>query len=151
MDNLDKKILSLVQVDFPATHRPYAAIGEKVGCSEDEAFRRVMAMKTAGVIRRIGGHLDLRKLGYVSTLVSMSVPEDEVESVAAFVSSYPQVTHNYQREGPVNLWFTLVAESADEVERILHEIKTRAPQAELIDLPAKRVFKLKVHFVPEEK
>jgi len=148
MDELDRNILRLIQEDFPLAPRPYAIVGEKVGCSEEEAFRRIMAMKSAGVIRRIGGNFDSRKLGYVSTLVAMRVPEEAVHRVAALVSSYPQVTHNYQREGPLNLWFTLVAESAAELKRILEEIKSQAPEAELLNLPAKKVFKLRVRFDP---
>ncbi len=148
MDNLDKKVLALIQEDFPLTHRPYAAIAERAGCTEEEAFRRVMRMKEAGLIRRIGGNFDSHKLGCVTTLVAMRVPEQEAESVAAIVSSYPEVTHNYQREGQFNLWFTVVAESANEMERILHEIGTRVPGAEVLNLPAKKVFKLNVRFEP---
>lgn len=151
MDDLDRKILALIQHDFPLVSRPYALIGEKVGCSEEEAFRRVVAMKRAGIIRRIGGNFDSRKLGYVSTLVGIRVPEENLDRVAALVNSYPEVTHNYQREGPVNLWFTLVAESSAQLERILHEIQSRTAQAEMISLPAEKVFKLKVHFEPPEE
>ena len=150
VDDLDRRILALIQENFPLVSRPYAVIGEKVSCSEDEAFRRVMAMKKAGVVRRIGANFDSRKLGYVSTLVGMRVPEKDIERVAALVSSYPQVTHNYEREGEVNLWFTLVAESKEKLGRILEEIRTRTPEAELLDLPAKRLFKLRVHFDPSE-
>jgi len=150
VDELDRRILGLIQENFPLVSRPYAVIGEKVSCSEEEAFRRVMAMKKAGVVRRIGANFDSRKLGYVSTLVGMRVPEKDVERVAALVNSCSQVTHNYEREGKVNLWFTLVAESREELGRILEEIRTRAPKAELLDLPAKRVFKLRVHFDPSE-
>ncbi len=148
MDDLDRRIIGLIQDDFPLESRPYAVIGERVGCSEEEAFRRVIAMKKAGVIRRVGGHFDSRKLGYVTTLVGMKVPEKDVDRLAALINSYPQVTHNYEREGQVNLWFTLVAESRREIERILDQIKAQAPDAEVFDLPAKRIFKLKVHFDP---
>ncbi len=148
MDDLDKKILDLIQEDFPLLPRPYAAIGEKLGCPEQEVFRRVLAMKKSGVIRRIGANFDSRKLGYATTLVGMRVPAEKLEQAAALVSSYPQVTHNYQREGPVNLWFTILAESLRELKRILDEIRVKAPEEEVLNLPAKKVFKLKVRFDP---
>ncbi|NQT82360.1 Lrp/AsnC family transcriptional regulator [bacterium] len=148
MDNIDIKILEFIQEGFPLASRPYAAIGEEVGCSEQEAFRRVISMKKAGVIRRIGANFDSRKLGYVSTLVGMRVPEKDLERVAALVNCYPQVTHNYQREDTFNLWFTLVAQSRKELEQIVEEIRMAAPEAELLDLPAKRVLKLRVRFDP---
>lgn len=148
MDNIDIKILKFIQEGFPLVSRPYAAVGEEVGCSEQETFRRVISMKKAGVIRRIGANFDSRKLGYVSTLVGMRVPEKDLERVAALVNCYPQVTHNYQREDTFNLWFTLVAQSRKELEQIVEEIRMAAPEAELLDLPAKRVFKLRVRFDP---
>jgi DNA-binding Lrp family transcriptional regulator len=150
MDSIDRKILTLIQEDFPLVSRPYAWIGETVGCSEEEAFRRVMRMKQAKLIRRIGGSFDSRKLGFVSTLVGMHVPEDDVERVAALISSFPQVTHNYMREDRVNLWFTLIAESEEELNRLLEEIKSRVPEAEILNLPAKKVFKLRVRFDADE-
>ncbi len=148
MDDLDRKILAVIQDDFPLASRPYAVIGQKVGCSEEEVFRRVMAMKREGVIRRIGGNFDSRKLGHVSTLVGLRVPADDIERVAAHISSYPEVTHNYQREDSVNLWFTIVARSRDRLEEILREIRQRLPEVEMLELPAKKVFKLKVRFDP---
>jgi len=146
MDDIDIEILRIIQEGFPLVSRPYAVIGEKAGCSEQEAFRRVMALKEAGVIRRIAASFDSRRLGYVSTLVGMRVPEKHLERVAHIVNGFPQVTHNYQREGPLNLWFTVLAESEERLRRTLDEIKGAAPEAEMFDFPAKRVFKLRVHF-----
>lgn len=150
MDELDSRILRLIQDDFPLTPRPYAEIGRRVGCSEEEAFRRVLAMKKAGVIRRIGGTFDSRRLGYVTTLVGMQVAQKDIERAAAFVSSFPEVTHNYQREDEIPLWFTLVCNSQRRLQEIIREIDRKFPDARLLDLPAKRIFKLKVHFDPSE-
>lgn len=148
MSDLDKKILTLIQDDFPISSRPYAAIGQNVGCSENEALSRVMAMKKAGVIRRIGGNFDSRRLGFVSTLVGMQVPEEHLDRVASLVNSYPQVTHNYERNDRFNLWFTIIARSRRELRRILQEIARAVPEATLVNLPATKVFKLKVRFDP---
>lgn len=162
MDELDSRILSLIQDDFPLTPRPYAEIGRRVGCSEEEAFQRILTMKRAGVIRRIGGSFDSRRLGYVTTLVGMRVAEKDIERAAAFVSSFPEVTHNYQREDRTAgvppessaesyaLWLTLVCNSQHRLEEIIRELEKNFPDAELLELPAKRIFKLKVRFDPSE-
>lgn len=150
MDELDSRIVRLIQEDFPLTARPYAEIGRHVGCSEDEAFRRILAMKGNGLIRRIGGSFDSRRLGYVTTLVGMRVPEKDIERAAAFVSSFPEVTHNYQREDAVSIWFALVCSSQRRLQEIITEIERNFPEAQILDLPAKRMFKLKVHFDPSE-
>ena len=77
-------------------------------------------------------------------------PTPRFERVAALVSSFPQVTHNYMREDRVNLWFTVIAESEEELNRLLAEIKARVPEAEILNLPAKKVFKLRVQFDANE-
>ena len=63
MDEIDKKILNLLQTDFPIEEEPFKRIGERVGIAEDEVLRRVQALKDEKIIRRIGAVFDLRKLG----------------------------------------------------------------------------------------
>ena len=94
---LDKKILTLIQADFPVQRRPYAAIAQVCGCTEPEALEAVNRLREKE-IRRLGGVFDLAHLGYVSTLCALAEEDPaKIEQTAAVVSSYPEVTHNYQR------------------------------------------------------
>ena len=111
----DGVLLDALQTDFPICERPYGALGERLGLSEDECYRRVCALRERGVIRRIGAAFNSRTLGYVSTLVAFAVAEDSVDAAAEVVSASPFVTHNYRREGEFNLWFTLVAPSRAKI------------------------------------
>ncbi len=54
MDEIDKKILNLIQDEFPLHKRPYGEIGKQVGINEKEAMERVQRLKDVGIIRRIG-------------------------------------------------------------------------------------------------
>lgn len=45
LDIVDKKILDIIQSNFPLCSHPYKAIGDEVGVSEEEAFARVMNLK----------------------------------------------------------------------------------------------------------
>jgi DNA-binding Lrp family transcriptional regulator len=146
MDEIDKNLLNAIQCDFPIVHRPYAVLGERFGLTEEETLTRVRGLVESGVIRRIGPSFDSRKLGYVSMLVAAKVPPDQLEDVARIVSSYPQVTHNYSRDHEYNLWFTLVCEGTDKLNRLLEEIKRSTGVRDMVCLPAKRVFKIKVDF-----
>lgn len=150
MDDTDKKILNLIQTGFPVESAPYAAIGENVGITEDEAFERVKAMFDSGVIRRIGASFDSRGLGWTSTLCAMSVPPEKIEQAAAIVSEYPGVTHNYERNHKFNLWFTYIAPDEAAVETVLREIETKSGYA-VHNLPMIRKFKIKVDFKFKEK
>ncbi len=143
---LDRELLNLLQSDFPLTGRPFAALGERLGLGEEEVMSRVAALKESGIIRRIGGIFDSGKLGFTSTLVALQVEEGKLREVAAAVSAYAGVTHNYRREHEFNLWFTLVTSSAEERERTLKEIEALPGVRALRNLPALRLFKIGVNF-----
>ena len=53
LDIVDKKILDIIQSNFPLCSHPYKAIGDEVGVSEEEAFARVMNLKQEKIIRRV--------------------------------------------------------------------------------------------------
>jgi len=146
MDELDKGLLNIIQTDFPISPSPYRVLGERLGIGEDEALERVRALVESGIIRKIGPSFDTRKLGHVSTLVAAKAPIERQEEVAGIVSSFPQVTHNYGRDFEYNLWFTLICRDADEMERVVDDIKARTGISEMHALPAKRMFKIKVEF-----
>ena len=122
LDDLDRAILNEIQSHFPIDSRPYAEVGRRVGASEEEVLARVMAMAEAGIIRRLGANFTSRKLGYTSTLCAARVAPESLDHFVAVVNRYPGVTHNYLRRHRYNVWFTLIAESAERLNRILEEI-----------------------------
>ena len=141
---LERKLLDEVHRTFPVCSRPYAALGERVGCTEQQACDTIQSLRQRGFIRRIGGIFDSRALGYVSELVVMKVPRERLEEVAQVVNEYHGVTHNYEREGDYNLWFTISQERRSELDRILADIRSRTNIKEMLRLPASRKFKVEV-------
>jgi len=150
LDHLDQQILNEIQHGFPAISQPYLEIASKVGLSEEEVFQRISSLRKAGLIRRLGGVFDSKKLGYVSTLCAVSIPEEMVDTAAKIINQYQGVTHHYLRDHHYNLWFTLIIESQETMEEILTDIKAQLSEItstySLINLPAQKTFKLKVHF-----
>ena len=146
MDEMDRMILNEIQSHFPIEARPYQVLGEKLGCSEEEALQRVQDLKDREVIRRIGANCNSRKLGYTSTLCAAKVPSSLMERFVEVVNSYMGVTHNYRRDHDYNIWFTLIAPSEEKIERILGEIIELTEVGEVISLPAERLFKIQVDF-----
>ena len=146
LDEMDRMILNEIQSHFPIEARPYQVLGEKVGCSEEEALQRVQDLKDREVIRRIGANCNSRKLGYTSTLCAAKVPFRLMERFVEVVNSYMGVTHNYRRDHDYNIWFTLIAPSEEKIERILREIIEFTEVGEVISLPAERLFKIQVDF-----
>ncbi len=145
LDDLDRAILNEIQSHFPLAPRPYAEVAARVGSTEAEVLDRVKALFDAGVIRRIGANFTSRKLGYTSTLCAAHVAPEDLERFVEVVNRYPGVTHNYLRKHHYNVWFTLIAESPGRLEEILKEI-TKESGVEILSLPAKEVYKIKVDF-----
>lgn len=145
MDETAKKLLDLVQGDFPVNSRPYLVLANKLGVREEEVILLIKKLKEEGYIRRIGGLFDSRRLGYISTLCAMKVTEDEIEKTMEIINSYDGVTHNYLRNHAYNMWFTLTASSREVMEIILKEIGERTGNTTLMTLRAKNTFKIKVH------
>jgi DNA-binding Lrp family transcriptional regulator len=146
IDDMDRAILNLIQSDFPITPRPYLAIAQRLGFSENDIIKRLNRLKKKGIIRRIGGNFVPEKLGFVSTLCAARVPEDKIQSFAKAVNRYPGVTHNYQRDNKYNVWFTFIAPSMKEIEKNLENISRQTGIKKIINLPATKVFKIRAHF-----
>ena len=146
MDDIDKQILNLIQNDFPLEAEPFKRIGREMGISEDEALSRVKELKERGIIRRIGALFDSAKFGFSSTLCAARVPEGRIEQFVSIVNSYPGVTHNYHRDHEYNIWFTLIAPTAEAIDRALGEISERTGIDDILNMPARRKFKVKATF-----
>ena len=146
MDDIDRTIINEIQSDFPITPRPFQELGKRLSLSEDEILARVKRLKEDGVIRRIGGNFNSKKLNFTSTLCAAKVPEDKIDEFVEAVNRYPGVTHNYLRNHEYNVWFTFIAENMTLIENSINEISASTGVMEIRNLPAVRMFKIKVDF-----
>ena len=147
LDIVDRRLLDILQRDFPPTVQPFAAIGQRLGLPEEEVLARVRRLKgpeKGRLIRQISAIFDTMALGYKSTLVAMQVPPDDVDRVAAAINRHPGVSHNYQRDHTWNLWFTLAVPADDDLETTVVALVDGAGGYPYRPLPALRVFKIGV-------
>jgi len=147
VDATDKKILKVIQESFPLTETPFADVAGPLGLAEAEVISRIAALKQAGVIRRIGAVLDARSLGVATMLCAARVDRERMEEAADAVSSFRQVTHNYERDGDYNLWFTVWAWDEDELDRTIRDIEGKAGIS-VTRLPAVKTYKIRAVFDP---
>ena len=150
LDSTDKKILDIIQTDFPIAPRPYKIIGEKVGISEEEALNKVVNLKDQGIIRRLGANFQSKKLGFRSTLCAAKVPDEKLEQFIDAVNAKKGVTHNYLRDHEYNVWFTLIGSSWEQMCQTLQDI-TEETGIEILNLPATKLFKIRVDFAMQDK
>ncbi len=145
LDAHDRRILGIIQSGFPLEPRPYAAIGREIGLPEEEVFSRVRGLKARKIIRRLGANFQSAKLGFRSTLCAAKVPDEAFEDFVAEVNRHTGVTHNYLRDHEYNVWFTCIGPSWEAVCELLDGI-TRKTGIPILNLPAKRMYKIKVDF-----
>lgn len=127
-DEVDKKILILLQDDFPLVSRPFLEVSEKLGISEDEIIRRITAMMESGIIRRFSAAIRHRKLGITANpMLAFKVPAERVEEVGKKLASFDEVTHCYERPMVPGKWeynvFAMVhGYDRGEVEKTVEKI-----------------------------
>ena len=146
MDEVDKKILNILQKEFPLEEQPFFIVGQRCGISEDETISRILKMKEEGIIRRIGAVFDGAKLGRVSTLCAARVPEDKIDIFVQIVNANKGVTHNYRRGNEYNIWFTVSAATVKELEAFLADVKEKTDVTDILDMRAVRTFKINATF-----
>jgi len=146
LDDIDKRLINIAQLEFPLTGEPFAALGMELGIDAVEAMEKVGDLKASGIIRYIGPLFDANALGYQTTLVAMRIAEHRIDEATRAIVEHPGISHAYLREHQLNLWFTLAAPLAAlreaEIQRLASTISTNA----VFDLPALRVFKLRTYF-----
>ena len=146
MDDIDRKLLNILQTEFPLEERPFLIVAEHCGISEDEALARIQKMKDEGIIRRIGAVFDGAKLGRASTLCAARVPQDKIEAFVKIVNANKGVTHNYRRSHEYNIWFTVSAATVEALERFLGDVKEKTGVTDILDMRAVRTFKINASF-----
>jgi len=148
-DRTDLAILDALQDDLPLVSRPWEAIADRLNITETGLIARMKNLEEAGIIRGISPVLESRPLGlHAATLVALHVPEERLDEIAAVISSYAEVSHNFQRDHYYSLWFTIAAEDENGIRRVLDGIleQTGIPASDVLDLPTTNKIKINVRF-----
>ena len=132
------------QHDFPLVEQPFAVVGRSAALDERETIQAFQRMREHDLISRIGAVVRPNTVG-ASTLVALQVPPDRLEQVAGIVSREALVTHNYEREHPLNLWFVIAGANAQAVAATIRSIEAQTGLS-AIDLPMQRAYHLGLGF-----
>lgn len=140
------RLITLAQEGIPLVERPFAALGEQAGVDEAAALEAIGQALEDGLIREISGIFEARAIGYHSTLAAMRVPDEGLDEAAAVVSAHPGVSHNYARQHPINLWFTLAVPAAEDIRQELSRLAEASGGWPHYYFPTLRTFKIGVRF-----
>jgi DNA-binding Lrp family transcriptional regulator len=146
IDDIDKKLLTIVQWEFPLIHEPFSLLGLNLDVSSKEIIRRIKGLKAAEIIRLIGPVLNPRKLGYRTTLAAARIPAQRLSLAGQVISGHPGVSHCYQRDHDFNLWFTLAVPVTADLEDEVRKLGRRIRSTSILNLPAIKMFKIGAFF-----
>ena len=144
MDDLEKRMIDGFQRDLPLVERPYAEIAKKLGVEEDDVIEALKVLKENGTLSRVGAVFKPNTVGE-STLAAMAVDQDRLEEVAAIVSNFDEVNHNYEREHRLNLWFVIASAEKGGVDSVLEQIQ-KMTGIKVLNLPMLEDYHLDLGF-----
>jgi len=144
LGDLERRLIDAFQRGMPLSPRPYAEMADALGVSEAQVLAALERLRADGTLSRVGPVFAPNRVG-ASTLAAMAVPAERLEQVAALVSSYPEVNHNYEREHRFTLWFVVTAPSRNRVLDVLQDIECRSG-IEVIDLPLEAEYHIDLGF-----
>ncbi|HTQ67318.1 MAG TPA: Lrp/AsnC family transcriptional regulator [Solirubrobacteraceae bacterium] len=149
LDDLDRRLLNLMQGSFPIAPRPYrevARLADTEGFGEQDAIARTAELLQKRIIRQVTPIFDTRALGYSSMLVAAKVDPAYPHRAAAVINAHPGVSHNYLRNHDFNLWFTIATEPDSELglEGTLEVLARESGATSVRQLPTLKLFKIRM-------
>jgi siroheme decarboxylase len=122
LESADLAVIGAIEKGLPLTARPYAEVAAGLGISEEEVLQRLAALRSRGMIKRMGVVVRHRELGYhANGMVVWDVPDDTVSELGRRFSRYDFVTLCYRRprqlpQWPYNLFCMIHGKTRDEVQ-----------------------------------
>jgi len=146
LDDLDRKLLNLMQGSFPIAAKPYQHVAARAGIGEEQLMARVSHLLEKRIIRQITPIFDTRALGYSSMLVAAKVDPSHPHRAANVINAHPGVSHNYLRNHEFNLWFTIATEpdSSLGLDGTLEVLAREAGAESVRQLPTLKLFKIRM-------
>ena len=146
LDDLDRKLLNLLQGRFPLEPRPFLRVAELAEVPEAEVMTRTQRLLDERIIRQLTPIFDTRVLGYRSMLVAARIDAENPWRAAKIVNSHPGVSHNYLRNHDFNMWFTIATEPGSRLglEGTLDVLAELTGAESVRQLPTIRLFKIRM-------
>ena len=146
LDDLDRRLLNLMQGSFPIAPRPYRHVAQLGDVGEAEVMSRVRHLLAKRIIRQVTPIFDTRALGYSSMLVAAKVDPEHPHRAAEVINAHPGVSHNYLRNHDFNLWFTIATEPDSRLglDGTLQVLAREAGAEAVRQLPTLKLFKIRM-------
>ena len=141
-----KRLIRLLQEDFPLCEHPFEQLAQQLGTSQEHVMEMTRQLQEEKKLRRISVSLFHVQAGFrVNSMLVWDVPEERLEGVAREAAKLDQVTHCYVRERrekfDYNL-YTMVHETSQErFEALKEQLKAMIEPVKYCDLRTVRELK----------
>jgi DNA-binding Lrp family transcriptional regulator len=152
LDETDKRILNLLQSEFPLHPEPFRIVAERNELDLTDLLERTERLLDGRIIREITPIFDTRALGYESMLVAAKVDAENPHRAAKIINSHPGVSHNYLRTHEFNLWFTIATPPDSELglQGTLEVLQRLTGSESIRQLPTLCLFKINMNLEMEK-
>ena len=124
MDDLDHAIVAMLREDG---RRPYTEIAQALNVSEGTVRNRVARLLDERVLQ-IVGLIDPQKLGYdAPAMIGVSVQSADLESVAARIAAFPEVSYLIMVSGEYDLMVEVMCRDREHLAAFLNQQLRRVP------------------------
>lgn len=144
LNDLEKKILDLIQQDIPLEEYPFREMAEKAGTDEGFFVHTLQSLLERDLIRDISAIYNAKGLGYKSTLVALA--SGDPEKTAEAINGHSGVSHNYYREHEFNVWFTMTIPEDRDLDDEIQQMLEGEDYIKYRILPSLQTFKIGVNF-----
>lgn len=98
-------LIEAIGAGLPLVSRPWAALAERLGCSETDVIAGVERLLARGDVKRFGIVVHHRALGFrANGMVVWDLPDERVAEIGRRVGRYPFVTLCYRRPRRLPDW-----------------------------------------------
>ncbi len=105
LSELDRTVLAALQPGLPLVSRPYHALAQSLGLSEQTVLERLQQGLRQGFIKRLGIIVRHRELGYrANAMVVWDIPDGEVSAVGRMLAAESGVNLCYRRPRRLPAW-----------------------------------------------
>ena len=153
MDDVDKKILSIIQKDATI---PLSELSKKVGISKTPSWNRIRKMEEEGIIKSKVTVLDNKKINLsIVVFLSVSVSSHSEEWLIDFqkiLSQYDQIIEAYRLTGSsTDYLLKIVAPSIEEYDKfqqqLINEVKFTKMSSSIALKEIKKIYSLPLDYV----
>jgi DNA-binding Lrp family transcriptional regulator len=150
-DEIDKKVLSVIQEPIELVVEPFAPFAKKLGTDTETVLQKIKTLINAGVVRRFAGIVKHNKAGFgYNAMVAFEVEDNLCDKAGEKLSCFPFVSHCYKRtpysDWPFNLYVMMHARDENEFNERISLLKNHVQCKSVQVLQSLKEYK-KSHYI----